>query len=217
YAGDKLRSAAPTVFAALAKIPGVRVVSLMKEAAPDECAAAAAADIGATAWSDFAEAAAAFVNVDLVVSVDTAAAHLAGALGLAVLQENRPEGAVAYLVDAVRLKPDSAPLRLNCAVALAQLRRLPEAIGHFRKAIELHPASALGHANLGLAYVQSARYAEAAEVLETAARLDPRSADVHNHLGIAPAQLGREDEAARSYARAIELRPDYHATHTNLG
>jgi Flp pilus assembly protein TadD len=294
YAGDKIRSVPPDLLAPLAKIPGVRVVSLMKESTPEECAAAGAADIGATAWADFAEAAATFVNLDLVISVDTAAAHLAGALGLpvwialpsspdmrwglrredspwyptarlfrqerraewgplfariieelaalvrrgippsravgksspaealhsrglALLQENRTEEAVAYLEDAVRFQGDSAAMRLNLGVALAQLRRLDDAARQFRKTVEIDPQSAVGHANLGLACVQSARYAEAAGVLETAARLDPKSPDVHNHLGIALAQLGREEEAARSYARAIELRPQYHAPHTNLG
>src|SRR5262249_50707231 len=63
---------------------GMRVVNIMKEATPTECAEAGAADVGAGAWMDFAEAAAALVNLDLIISVDTAAAHLAGALGLPV-------------------------------------------------------------------------------------------------------------------------------------
>jgi tetratricopeptide (TPR) repeat protein len=294
YAGDRIRSVPPELMAPQAKVPGVRLVSLMKETTDAEREAAGAADIGGADWADFAEAAAAFVNLDLVISVDTAAAHLAGALGLpvwialpsapdmrwglgredspwyptarlfrqqrraewgavferiadelgvlvrrglrpaqtvgkssvaealhsrglALLGEGKPEEAASYLKDAVRLKPDAAPMRLNLGVALAQLRRLDDAAREFRKNVELDADSALGHANLGLAYVQSSRYAEAVEVLQVAARLDPKSADVHNHLGIALAQLGREEEAARAYARAIELRPRYHAPHTNLG
>jgi hypothetical protein len=84
YAGDRLRSAPPAAFASLADIPGVRLVSLMPGASPADREAARAADIGADGWADFAAAAAAVVNLDLVVSVDTAAAHLAGALGVPV-------------------------------------------------------------------------------------------------------------------------------------
>jgi hypothetical protein len=82
YAGDRARSAPPGEFARLANLAGVRLVSLMKECADEECRAAGAADVGARDWADFAEAAAAVVNLDLVISVDTAAAHLAGALGI---------------------------------------------------------------------------------------------------------------------------------------
>ncbi len=294
YAGDRIRSAAPELLAPLGRIPGVRLVSLQKDVPAEELAAAGAEDVGSQGWEDFADTAAVVANLDLVVSVDTAAAHLAGALGvplwlalpsapdwrwgldradspwypsarlfrqrrrgdwddvfqrlaaelevvarrelppadvvgksspadalqnrgLALLGSNKPEEAAALFEDAVRLKADSAALRINFGVALAQRHRLDDAVRQFREAVALDPESSLGCANLGLAYVESQRYAEAAEVLAKAAALAPDSADVHNHRGIALAQLGREEEAARCYARAIELRPDYHPPHTNLG
>jgi ADP-heptose:LPS heptosyltransferase len=57
---------------------------LIKEATPRECQEAGTRDIGAAAWTDFADAAATFSNLDLVIAVDTAAAHLGGALGIPV-------------------------------------------------------------------------------------------------------------------------------------
>ncbi len=137
--------------------------------------------------------------------------------GLELLKNKQREEAVTCLEDAVRLNPHSGEMRVNLAVAYAQLHRIDDAIREFRKSMEILPESGLARANLGLAYIRCGRHQEAAEVLAAAARLDPESADVHNHLGIAHAGLERADEAARSYARAIELRPRFHAAHTNLG
>ena len=85
YAGDKIRSVPADLIAPLAKIPGVRLVSLMKEGNDEERAAAEAADIGATGWADFAEAAATYVNLDLVISVDTRGRSPCRRAGIAVV------------------------------------------------------------------------------------------------------------------------------------
>lgn len=64
------------------QIPGVRLLSLQKGVPAQELAEAGAEDVGSKDWEDFADTAAVVANFDLVVSVDTAAAHLAGALGV---------------------------------------------------------------------------------------------------------------------------------------
>lgn len=84
---DRRRSIAPEVLAPLMDVRGVQLYSLQKggPAAPvewnlidfmDECL-------------DFADTAALVANLDLVVSVDTAVAHLAGAIGKPVWLLNR--------------------------------------------------------------------------------------------------------------------------------
>jgi tetratricopeptide (TPR) repeat protein len=71
-------------FAALAAIPGVRLISLMKDAAPDIATGFAveslSADFDASADA-FLDTAAVMANCDLIVTSDTSVAHLAGALG----------------------------------------------------------------------------------------------------------------------------------------
>lgn len=81
---DWRRSVPLEALRGLAEIPGVRLVSLQKPV-PDADRAVFAelglADLSAELL-DFGETAAALVNLDLVVTVDSAVAHLAGASGV---------------------------------------------------------------------------------------------------------------------------------------
>jgi Flp pilus assembly protein TadD len=84
YLGDRLRSIAPERLAPLREIPGVSFVSLQKREAGGKLRAAPP-DLAMVDWTeelgDFEDTAALIAGLDLVIAVDTATAHLAGALG----------------------------------------------------------------------------------------------------------------------------------------
>ncbi len=92
---DRRRSLRLAQFAPLADVPGVTFVSLQKG---DPAAQAAEPPPGLTLLDltaeldDFAATAALIEGLDLVIAVDTAVAHLAGALGKAVWILSRYEG-----------------------------------------------------------------------------------------------------------------------------
>jgi hypothetical protein len=83
HPNDRRRSMRLVDLAPLAKLPEVALVSLQPRfPARDRASAHLVPLIDLTAdFTDFAETAAAVVNLDLVVTVDTAVGHLAGALG----------------------------------------------------------------------------------------------------------------------------------------
>ncbi|HEY8748722.1 MAG TPA: tetratricopeptide repeat protein [Tepidisphaeraceae bacterium] len=83
FGNDRHRSIALEAFALLAKVDGVRFFSLQKGEASRQ-AQLASHGIDLIDWSeellDFSDTAALISNLDLVIAVDTAVAHLAGAL-----------------------------------------------------------------------------------------------------------------------------------------
>lgn len=80
HGNDRRRSIAPEMFGRFAAIPGVAFFSLQKGRAEKLPPELGAVDV-APALDDLADASAALAALDLVVSVDTALAHLAGAIG----------------------------------------------------------------------------------------------------------------------------------------
>jgi hypothetical protein len=91
YSTDTLRSAPLRFFGPLARVPGVRLISLQKGPGVEQLDAAArlmpivplGPEVDTTAGG-FMDTAAIMKNLDLIVSTDTSLVHLAGALGVPV-------------------------------------------------------------------------------------------------------------------------------------
>lgn len=99
---DRRRSLPLARFESLARIPGISLVSLQKGPAAAEAGGLAITDVTAE-LHDFADTAALVQALDLVISVDTSVAHLAGALGKPVWVLSRFDACWRWL----RNRPDS--------------------------------------------------------------------------------------------------------------
>ena len=91
---DRVRSMAPGFLAPLAGLPGVRLVSLQLGVAPPPGLGMADPMPGVR---DFADTAGIVANLDAVVSVDTAVAHLAAGMGKPVLLLDRYDACWRWL------------------------------------------------------------------------------------------------------------------------
>ena len=87
HRNDRARSFPLSCFQPLGSVPGIHLVSLQKGAGEEDLQEARdrfpITDLGSR-LNDFMDTAAAMVNLDLVITCDTAVAHLAGALGVPV-------------------------------------------------------------------------------------------------------------------------------------
>ena len=79
HRNDKNRSFPPEMFAPLAAVPGITWINLQKDSATSPPEQLKLLDY-THALTDFSETAALIANLDLIITVDTAVAHLAGAM-----------------------------------------------------------------------------------------------------------------------------------------
>jgi tetratricopeptide (TPR) repeat protein len=220
HKNDRNRSIALASLGALFGVPAIRWFSLQV----GERAADLARLPGGTITdlsdqlTDFTETAAAIASLDLVISVDTAVAHLAGALGkpVFVLLPFVPDW--RWLID----RADSPwyptalifrqPARGDWeTVALALRQALERQIGS-------KPLPEIGT----LLHAASARLAEgdaaAAEAaLRTLLARDPTQARAWSSLGGIVQRRGDQAAAAPLFRRALALDPNMPEAHNNLG
>ncbi len=213
---DQNRSCPLSTFRPLGELQGVTLYSLQigngSEQLAEACTYLPLVDV-TDRIRDFSDTAALVANLDLVISVDTAVAHLAGALGkpvwlmLPYVSEWRwlqgRDDSPWY--PTIRLFRQSAPgdwegLLTRVKGELAQ--QLSAAVPDNQSGIEL---------------MQQGRYAQAENVFSAAARLNPASADAHCNRGVALDAMERYEEALDCYRQALSLRPDFVQALFNMG
>jgi len=212
--------------------PALEYVSLQRDVRARDAAALAASTVldFSAEQTDFADAAALCECVDLVISVDTSIAHLAGALGKPtwVLLPFSPDWRWMQGRSDSPWYPSMTLFRQDrYADWSGVLERLgAELERRFARACDVGAAPGLGWPEpasfdsvfqAGLSAAHGANPRRAAELFGVAVELQPEHAAAHANLGLALAELGRWSDALASYDRALARNPDHAVAWSNRG
>jgi len=138
-------------------------------------------------------------------------------LGVSYIQQGQPTKGIAFVEQALVIKPDYAEAQYNLGTALKALNRHDEAIARFEKALAIKPDYAEALNNRGNALRDLKRHEEALASFDRALQFKPDYAEALNNRGNALRDLKRHEEALVSFDRALELKPDYAEALTNRG
>ncbi len=154
-------------------------------------------------------------NRDLACIGPSSAAYIN--LGNDLLENGRPEEAIAYFLKALAIKPNSVEAYTDIGSALSREGRLDEAISEYQKALEVLPANAALHCDLGVMLALGGRVDEAISQYQRALEIRPDDAEAHYNFGLALVRLGRIDEAVSHWEKAVEAQPGYYRAENCLG
>jgi tetratricopeptide (TPR) repeat protein len=137
-------------------------------------------------------------------------------LGLIYSAQSQDAKANAFLNEAVRLEPDSAPARTNLAANLMRLQKISAAEEQFLRAAELAPENFDTNHNLGEFYVRIGKLPHATAFLEHAQHIDPTSYENGYDLSLAYILTGRLSDG-RQLIHHLLKRKDTAELHNLLG
>jgi tetratricopeptide (TPR) repeat protein len=236
HRGDRLRSIPLDLFERLARIDGVRLISLQKNHGVEQLAGLGSrfevvSFDGIDEEADgFLRTAGIMQNLDLVISADTAVVHLAGAMGLPVWCLIAVANDWRWLTD----REDSAWYPTLRLFRQREPGDWPEVFERVESALrERISAGMTGQSQekcAGLARPQTReqlqkaaelmkedRLNEARTLLEKAAADDPISAEAQHDLGVILGRQGEVHKAIDRFRRCLELRPNHVSACRNLG
>jgi len=124
-----------------------------------------------------------------------------------LLDEDRPEEALARLREITAAIPEDFAARMFLGEALARSGELDEALGVFLDLAAREADRGEVHSRIGWILGRQGRVAEALGELQRAAELAPETAEYHVNLGASFLEIGHAEEARRSFQSAIELDP----------
>jgi len=211
---NRNRSCSLAALQTLAELEGLEFYSLQMGEGSDQCRSKGIKIIDLTdRIKDFADTAAMIENLDLVITICTAVAHLAGALGKPVWTmlhfasdwRWHLERSDSQWYPSMKLFRQSAPG--DWAGVIAMVRQ---------ELSQMFDNPTL-YNQRGLKMMQKGDPARAELAFAQAIKLDHTYAEAHCNRGAVLDALGRTDEALNSYSLALQYQPDLHLALFNMG
>src|ERR1700758_534031 len=128
-------------------------------------------------------------------------------VGVALMNQQLTEKALAKFEDAHKADPSSAIPVVNKGIALLYLQKLPEAEAMLKQAAEMDPQNPRAWYALGLTHLDMGNQKLAIGDMEHVVKIDPTNADAHYFLGSFYLTLADYAHAKEEYETAIKLNP----------
>lgn len=125
--------------------------------------------------------------------------------------------AVAANLEALKIDPTQAEVRMSLAVMYSGQGRHAEAIDELQKVMVLQPQNDNARRLLSGIHMARAEWDAAIEQAKEAVRLRPSYWRNHTQLGVANFRAGRYEEAVEAYRRVVQLQPDSARGYQGLG
>ncbi|HWY88892.1 MAG TPA: tetratricopeptide repeat protein [Gemmataceae bacterium] len=227
HKGDRFRSFRLKHLESLAEVEGVRLVSLQKGPGTDQLRGqfpildlSERLDVAGA----FLDTAAIMMNLDLVITVDSAVAHLAGALAVPVWVALSSAADWRWLLERAG-SPWYPTMRLFRQQRIGEWHEVFERITmELCARLRINPQHAAPRNNLawalndlGILHKEQGRLDDAGGCFRQALDNDPSLAYAHHNLGGVLNELGELAEAAECFRRALRIHPRLAPAHTGLG
>ena len=138
-------------------------------------------------------------------------------LGVAMMNQQLMEKAVAKFDAAYKLDPSLAVATLNKGIALLSQQKLPEAEEALQQAAAKDPGNPRVWYNLGLVYRGEGKTEEAIADFQKALKIDPSDPDAYYFLGTFYSQQQDYPKAIEAFEQALKLNPLHASAEFGLG
>jgi Tfp pilus assembly protein PilF len=140
-------------------------------------------------------------------SRDAIAAARVNNTGVALMNQQLMEKALAKFDEAHKIDPAAAVPILNRGIALLYLRKLPEAEEALKQAAAIDPNNVRIWYSLGLTHFTGDNPMLAIDDFKHAIKIDPNDADSYYYLGSLYLNLKKYDDAIQQFQSALQLNP----------